>query len=115
MLHKNLIFNVKRVRKLLVFQNMPYFRLRTKMSEEVNQLMQKYDVVVTSTFDVNQLQITNLTGHPVVVMPNGFVDGRPMSITFLGNLFDEATILGLAKAYQDATDFDEKHPELFKN
>jgi Asp-tRNA(Asn)/Glu-tRNA(Gln) amidotransferase A subunit family amidase len=90
-------------------------RLRAKMSEEVNQIMQKYDVIVTSNFGVNQLQITNLTGHPVVVMPNGFVDGRPTSITFLGNLFDEATILGLAKAYQDATDFDEKHPEMFKN
>ena len=90
-------------------------RLRTKMIEEVNELMKNFDVIVTSNFGVNQLQITNLTGHPVVVMPTGFVEGRPSSITFIGNLFDEATILALAKAYQDATDFDEKHPEMFKN
>ena len=90
-------------------------RLRSKMIEEVDAIMKNFDVIVTSNFGVNQLQITNLTGHPVVVMPNGFLsDGRPSSITFLGNLFDEATILSLAKAYQDATDFEEKHPEMFK-
>lgn len=89
-------------------------RLRAKMIEEVNQLMKQYDVIVTSNFGANQLQITNMTGHPVVVVPNGFTDGRPTSITFLGNLFDEATILGIAKAYQDATDFDEQHPEMFR-
>ena len=90
-------------------------RLRTKMIEEVNNFMKNFDVIVTSNFGVNQLQITNMTGHPVVVMPNGFVEGRPSSISFIGNLFDEATILALAKAYQDATDFDEKHPDMFKN
>lgn len=89
-------------------------RLRSKMIEEVNELMKNYDVIVTSNFGVNQLQITNMTGHPVVVLPNGFNEGRPTTISFLGNLFDEATILSLAKAYQDATDFDEQHPEMFK-
>ncbi len=90
-------------------------RLRNKMIEEVNTIMKNFDVIVTSNFGVNQLQITNMTGHPVVVTPNGFLnDGRPSSITFLGNLFDEATILSLAKAYQDATDFEDKHPEMFK-
>ena len=89
-------------------------RLRNKMIEEVNTIMKNFDVIITSNFGVNQLQITNLTGHPVVVVPNGFINERPSSITFLGNLFDEATILSVAKAYQDATDFDEKHPEKFK-
>ena len=90
-------------------------RLRTKMIEEVHALLKEYDVIVTTNFGLNQLQITNLTGHPVVVVPNGFVNGRPSSITFLGNYFDEATILGVAKAYQDATDFDEQHPPKFKD
>jgi Asp-tRNA(Asn)/Glu-tRNA(Gln) amidotransferase A subunit family amidase len=90
-------------------------RLRSKMIEEVDAIMKNFDVIVTSNFGVNQLQITNMTGHPVIVMPNGFLnDGRPSSITFLGNLFDEATILSLAKAYQDATDFEDKHPEMFR-
>jgi Asp-tRNA(Asn)/Glu-tRNA(Gln) amidotransferase A subunit family amidase len=89
-------------------------RLRVKMIEEIHALISQYDVIVTNNFGLNQLRITNLTGHPVVVVPTGFQNNRPTSITFLGNYFDEATILSVAKAYQDATDFDEKHPELFK-
>jgi Asp-tRNA(Asn)/Glu-tRNA(Gln) amidotransferase A subunit family amidase len=38
--------------------------------------------------------------------------GTPVSLTFLGNLYGEAKMLALAKAYQDATDFHLKHPKL---
>ena len=31
-------------------------------------------------------------------------------MTFVGNLYDEASILLLAKAFQDNTSFDELHP-----
>ncbi|MBC7902279.1 MAG: hypothetical protein H7Y27_02615, partial [Gemmatimonadaceae bacterium] len=41
-------------------------------------------------------------------------NGMPNSITFVGNLYDEATILAVAKKYQDATEFNKKHPEKFK-
>jgi Asp-tRNA(Asn)/Glu-tRNA(Gln) amidotransferase A subunit family amidase len=59
--------------------------------------------------------LTNLSGHPSVVLPNGFDDeGEPTSITFMGRLFDEATVLAVAKIYQDATDFHKKHPPEFK-
>jgi len=57
---------------------------------------------------------TNLTGHPVVVVPNGFKDsGSPTSISFLGNLFDEGSILAVAAAYQEATNFNKKRPGAF--
>ena len=57
--------------------------------------------------------LTNLTGHPAVVVPNGFNDrGSPTSITFMGNLFKEAEVLLVAKAYQEATEFHKKHPDL---
>ncbi len=56
--------------------------------------------------------MTNLTGHPVVCMPIGFnQNGSPLSITLIGNLYDEATILAAAKAFQDKTDHNKKHPE----
>jgi Asp-tRNA(Asn)/Glu-tRNA(Gln) amidotransferase A subunit family amidase len=62
----------------------------------------------------NQLLATNLTGQPVVVVPNGFKDsGSPTSISFLGNLFDEGTILAVAAAYQEATSFNKKRPGIF--
>lgn len=89
-------------------------RWRTKMIEEVDAIVSQYDVLISPNFQNNFSAITNLTGHPVVVVPNGFKDGKPTSISFLGNLYDEATILAVAKAFQDATDFDEKHPDKFK-
>jgi Asp-tRNA(Asn)/Glu-tRNA(Gln) amidotransferase A subunit family amidase len=90
-------------------------RLRTKMMLEINDLLRGYDCVIMPSFDGDILAITNLTGQPVVVVPNGFQNGHPTSISFLGNLFDDATILSVAKAFQDATDFEEQHPMLFKN
>jgi len=49
-----------------------------------------------------------------VVVPNGFNEnGGPVSITFTGDLFDEGTIIKVAKAYQKATAFDEQHPPMF--
>lgn len=90
-------------------------RIRTLLIEDYNKVMQEYDVVVVPSFGGTQLPATNMTGHPVVVVPNGFSErGTPTSISFLGNLFDEGTILAVAKAFQVATDFDEQHPPLFK-
>jgi len=57
------------------------------------------------------IPLTNVTGHPSVVLPNGFTEnGTPSSITFVGKLYAEAEILALAKRYQDATDFHQQHP-----
>ena len=90
-------------------------RYRYNLCKTINEFMKDYDVVIVPSFAGRQLSITNLTGHPVVVMPMGFnQNGSPISITLIGNLYDEATILAAAKAYQDKTDFNKKHPEKFK-
>jgi Asp-tRNA(Asn)/Glu-tRNA(Gln) amidotransferase A subunit family amidase len=61
----------------------------------------------------NNLLLTNLTGHPAVVVPNGFnKEQEPTSITFTGKLYGESEVLAVAKAYQDATGFHLKHPVL---
>jgi Asp-tRNA(Asn)/Glu-tRNA(Gln) amidotransferase A subunit family amidase len=90
-------------------------RIRHDLIEAYHQKMKEFDVVVTPSFQGgNQLLATNLTGHPVVVVPNGFKkSGSPTSISFLGKLFDEGTILAVAAAYQEATDFHKERPELF--
>jgi len=89
-------------------------RARYQLVQQVNALMEDYDVIVTPSFGGSQLLTTNLTGHPCVVLKNGFDSrGRPTSISFIGNLFDESTILAVARAYQEATDFDEQHPPMF--
>jgi Asp-tRNA(Asn)/Glu-tRNA(Gln) amidotransferase A subunit family amidase len=77
------------------------------------ELFDDLDVIVTPTSAPNQLLATNLTGHPAVILPNGFrEDGTPVSITFLGRLFGEAPVLALAHAYQEATDFHRRRPAL---
>ncbi len=89
-------------------------RLRTRLIEDMQRILQEVDVYVTPSFGDNLL-LTNLTGHPCVVLPNGFnAEGSPTSISFMGNLYDEASVLAVAKAYQDATDFHLQHPPAFK-
>ncbi len=90
-------------------------RLRTMLIERMAALMENIDVYLAPSFEGNNLLLTNLTGHPCVVLPNGFnEEGSPVSITFMGQLFNEATLLAFARHYQQATDFHEKHPPLFE-
>jgi Asp-tRNA(Asn)/Glu-tRNA(Gln) amidotransferase A subunit family amidase len=88
-------------------------RLRSIAIQKWDDLMRTVDVIVTPTGAANlsQLVATNLTGHPAVIIPNGFRDdGTPVSITFLGGLFEEPKMLAVARAYQEATGFHLKHP-----
>jgi Asp-tRNA(Asn)/Glu-tRNA(Gln) amidotransferase A subunit family amidase len=90
-------------------------RLRSVAIQKWDDLMRTVDVIVTPTGAANlsQLVATNLTGHPAVILPNGFrEDGTPVSLTFLGGLFEEAKLLAVARAYQDATGFHLKHPVI---
>lgn len=89
-------------------------RYRSLLCKKMNDFMENFDVFIVPSFSGRQLSITNLTGHPVVCMPIGFsANGSPLSITLIGNLYDEASILAAAKAFQDRTDFNKKHPPLF--
>ncbi|TDT41802.1 Asp-tRNA(Asn)/Glu-tRNA(Gln) amidotransferase A subunit family amidase [Maribacter spongiicola] len=87
-------------------------RHRQVLIEKMQTIMKDYDVLISPTFGNRQLIITNLTGHPVIAIPTGLdKEKHPTSITLVGNLYDEASILLLAKAFQDQTEFDEMHPE----
>lgn len=89
-------------------------RARYELIQKMDSVMQDVDVYISPAFGGGNLLVTNLTGHPSVVAPNGFTEnGSPTSITFIGDLFDEATLLTVAKAYQEATDHHQKHPPLF--
>jgi Asp-tRNA(Asn)/Glu-tRNA(Gln) amidotransferase A subunit family amidase len=88
-------------------------RARSLAIEQMAELFRRVDVVASPT-DGAQLLATNLTGHPAVILPNGFreADGTPTSITFFGNLFDEPKLLAVARGFQEATDFHRKRPTL---
>jgi Asp-tRNA(Asn)/Glu-tRNA(Gln) amidotransferase A subunit family amidase len=89
-------------------------RFRTLLMAEMEKLFADIDVYVCPSFGGENLLITNLTGHPAVVLPNGFhaKSGTPASITFLGGLYADDKALALARAYQNATDFHKKQPPL---
>ena len=88
-------------------------RVRQKVMHEMAALMQQVAVFVVPTFGGNVLPLTNFTGHPAVVLPNGFTDKHtPTSITFIGGLYKEAETLAVAKSYQDATDFHKQYPPM---
>lgn len=90
-------------------------RHRYVLMQEVNKIIEQYDVIICPTWGGNQVAITNLTGHPAVIFPTGFNKrNMPTTITMVGKLYDEATLLALAKIYQDNTEWNKMHPELFK-
>jgi Asp-tRNA(Asn)/Glu-tRNA(Gln) amidotransferase A subunit family amidase len=88
-------------------------RLRTKLIRQVNDIMQKFDVLVVPSLEDDSQLLFNLTGHPCITFPNGFTSkGMPTSITFVGNLYAEGVILSAANQFQLATNFNKKHPSL---
>ena len=87
-------------------------RARTLLIQEWYDKIKGLDIYVAPSFSSN-LRLTNLTGNPCVVVPNGFNQrGRPTSISFMGQLFGEGKALQAAQIYQQATDFHTKHPTL---
>jgi Asp-tRNA(Asn)/Glu-tRNA(Gln) amidotransferase A subunit family amidase len=106
-------------------------RARTLAIAAMEKLFKDIDVIVTPS-QGNQLQATNLTGHPAVIVPNGIRGdgapkteneedgalnnaggpGTPVSLTFLGALYSDARLAAFAKAYQDTTSFHLQHPKL---
>jgi len=104
-------------------------RARRMAMDAVAKVFHDFDVIVAPTGG-EQLVITNLTGHPAVILPNGlrgsdapkypsddpgdFLNaggpGTPISLTFLGKLYGEAELLAFASAYQEATGFHLQHP-----
>jgi Asp-tRNA(Asn)/Glu-tRNA(Gln) amidotransferase A subunit family amidase len=90
-------------------------RVRTLVMREMERILGGVDCWVAPSFRGDNLLLTNLTGHPAVVVPNGFAaDDTPTSVTFNGRLFGESEILALARRYQEATGFHLRHPRQFR-
>jgi Asp-tRNA(Asn)/Glu-tRNA(Gln) amidotransferase A subunit family amidase len=89
-------------------------RVRTLLMREMEKLFEKVDLYVGG----NDLVITNFTGHPTAVLPNGLrkVDDVevPTAITFTGRLYGETELLTVAHLYQNATGHHLKRPPMDK-
>jgi Asp-tRNA(Asn)/Glu-tRNA(Gln) amidotransferase A subunit family amidase len=90
-------------------------RKRSELIEAMHrEVFSKVDVYVHPSFGSSSLTITNYTGHPCVVVPNGFQrNGRPTSISFTSKLYEEGMALEVALAFQQATEHHKKHPAGF--
>jgi len=89
-------------------------RIRGLVMQEMEEKLAGIDVYVSPAYGGSNLLLTNLTGHPAVVLPNGFRagDGTPTSITFMGRLYGESALLAVAHAYQEATTFHLRRPPV---
>jgi aspartyl-tRNA(Asn)/glutamyl-tRNA(Gln) amidotransferase subunit A len=101
---------------------------RRQLIRDMTAAMAPFDVLVTAgpygpaprLADVaadmvfNKPEITgpfNVTGFPALTLPMGFApDGLPLSLQIVGKPFDEATVLRVAHAYEQATDWHRRHP-----
>jgi Asp-tRNA(Asn)/Glu-tRNA(Gln) amidotransferase A subunit family amidase len=109
-------------------------RARTVAMRQMAKLFEGVDVIVVPSSSDAQLILTNLTGHPAVIVPNGLrgkdapkspsVDtgeddriggpGTPVSLTFLGRLYNDSTLLAFALAFQEAANLCVLQPPGFE-
>jgi Asp-tRNA(Asn)/Glu-tRNA(Gln) amidotransferase A subunit family amidase len=88
-------------------------RLRRQLIQAMALQMEQIDLYVAPA-EGDNVWVTNLSGHPVVTLLNGFLpSGLPSSISLVGQLDDEARLLSVASQYQMQTDFHTKMPPLF--
>jgi Asp-tRNA(Asn)/Glu-tRNA(Gln) amidotransferase A subunit family amidase len=86
-------------------------RARTLLMRQMDAAMARFDVFLSPSGG-NSLGITNLTGHPAACLKAGFVDGLPQALMITGRLYDEATVLRVALAYERATKWHTMNPTL---
>jgi len=106
-------------------------KVRTLIRREFDQAFEKYDALVTPTSptvpfrigektddplqmylsDVCTLPI-NIAGLPAISIPAGFADGLPIGMQLIGKPFGEETILKIAYAYEQATEWHKRKPKI---
>jgi Asp-tRNA(Asn)/Glu-tRNA(Gln) amidotransferase A subunit family amidase len=86
-------------------------RARTLLMHRMDEFMAEWDVLISPPFG-GLLLVTNLTGHPQIVTPCGFVNGLPQGLLFTGKLYEEGAPMRVALAFEKATGWHAMHPKL---
>ncbi len=106
-------------------------KVRTLIRQEFDQAFEKFDALITPTSptvpfkigekiddplqmylsDVCTLPI-NIAGVPAISIPAGFADGLPIGMQIIGKPFSEETLLKVAYAYQQATEWHKRKPNI---
>jgi len=89
-------------------------RARIVLNQKMAELFKNIDIYVAPSFWGDNLLRTNLSGHPCVVLPNGFnKKGSPTSISFMGDLYKDGEVVAVAHVYQRGTGWHKQYPEKF--
>jgi aspartyl-tRNA(Asn)/glutamyl-tRNA(Gln) amidotransferase subunit A len=99
-------------------------KVRTLIRREFDAVFEKYDALITPTSPTVPFKIgeraddplamylsdictlpANIAGVPGISIPAGFVDGLPVGMQIIGKHFSEETLLGVAYAYEQATEW----------
>ena len=106
------------------------FRIRPKIQRALDEILSKYDALVTPTLPAVAVPIAsdfgtyfapyksseiggagNAAGIPALSIPNGFGDRKlPTGLQFVGRAFEENRLLAIAQKYQSVTDWHTKTP-----
>ena len=106
-------------------------KVRTLIRREFDSAFEKYDALVTPTTptvpfkigektqDPVQMYLSdvftipiNIAGVPAITVPGGFAEELPIGLQVIGKPFAEETILKVAHAYQQATDWHRRKPKI---
>jgi Asp-tRNA(Asn)/Glu-tRNA(Gln) amidotransferase A subunit family amidase len=89
-------------------------RARIVLNQKMAELFETIDIYVAPSFWGDNLLRTNLSGHPCVVLPNGFNEkGSPTSISFMGDLYKDGEVVAVAHVYQRGTGWHKQYPKKF--
>jgi Asp-tRNA(Asn)/Glu-tRNA(Gln) amidotransferase A subunit family amidase len=87
-------------------------RARVLLMRQMDEFMGKYDALLSAGSD-STLGVTNLTGHPAIALKCAIYNNdMPVMLMVTGKLYDEATICRVALAYEQATEWKDRHPTL---
>ncbi|WP_017814334.1 Asp-tRNA(Asn)/Glu-tRNA(Gln) amidotransferase subunit GatA [Paenibacillus shenyangensis] len=106
-------------------------KVRTLIKQDFDNVFAKYDVIVGPTAPTTAFKLgsqvndpltmylndiltipVSLAGVPAISVPCGLVSGLPVGMQIIGKAFDEQTVLRVAHAFEQNTDFHKQRPQL---
>jgi len=88
-------------------------RARVLLMREFDKLMSQYQVILHTSINDASLSTTNLTGQPAMAVKIGIINNNtPQVMMLTGRLYDEGTLARVAMAFEQATEWKDRHPKL---